>query len=73
MPLEFPMTFQSWAGPSLKMNWLKKLHGYHIINHAMYTLLPTLRGDLHLPPEDILRRVDKQPDSILLHIHLDMK
>ena len=29
---------------SLKINWLKKPHGCHIINCAMYTLLPTLRG-----------------------------
>ena len=31
------------------------------------------QGDLHLPPENILRREDPKPALILLHIHPDMK
>ena len=31
------------------------------------------QGDLHLPPEDIPRRIDQWPESNLLHIYPDMK
>ena len=34
----------------LKMNWPRKPHGMHINSCNMCTLLPTLRGDLHLLP-----------------------
>ena len=41
----FAGTFQSLAGPTLRMNWLRKPHGLHITIHNMYTSLPTLKGD----------------------------
>ena len=46
------------ADQTLRMSWPRKPHGLCITICNMCTLLPTLRGDLPLPPEDILRRIE---------------
>ena len=45
------------------------LHNYP--HHVHFASNPA--GYLHLPPEDILRKMDQWPESIQLHIHPYMK
>ena len=60
MPLAFPRIFWSLADLNSRMNWPRKPHEMCTNICNMCTLLPTLRGDLHLLPEDILSRVEQE-------------
>ena len=50
-----------------EVTWASHSHSHHV------RFASDPQGNLHLPPEDILRRIDQKPDSILLHIHPDMR
>ena len=49
------MIFWSLVGHILRLSWQMKPHGHCKVSHTMCILLLTFRGDLHLPPENILR------------------
>ena len=73
MPWGFPQDILV-AGRSNFENELAKEATWALHNHLCHEhFISNPQGELHLHPENILRRIDQWPESILLHIHLDMK
>ena len=66
---EFPV-----AGRSNFENELAEEATWTLHNHPCHVhFASNPQKDLHLPPEDILRKIDQWPGLIMLHIHPDMR